>query len=399
VYSTGCVSSISCTHRGRTLWILLWVAAGVLLSASVISACSWSYLIWAIRSESADPLFRFVRNGKAGYIDSQGKIVIQPTFSATDNFGGEFHEGLLGVKDDKGYRYAERSGITAFHADVWLAFNFSEGLAPASEDHRVPTWGFIDRSGKFVIKPQYSWADSFSEGLARVSVSSEVGSTGYIDRRGSFVIPPRLTYGYDFHEGLSAVIVEGPCQMVNGGSCARPEFRPTQPFASYDCRFTFVDRHGIPISTLRFDDAKDFSEGVAPVRSGRQWGFVDRSGQISISPRFDSAEPFSEGLAPVIQGGKSGFINHSGDFVIPPQFEATEQFSNGRALVSEGGEKGIWRYRFIAKNGRAAFPGVYAAAASFRHGLAPVAYRNDRRGTLAWINTSGNVVFTFNESK
>jgi hypothetical protein len=377
--------------RARTLWGCLIVTAACLLVPPVIKACSWSYKIWAIRSKSADPLFRFVRDGKAGYIDARGKIVIQPTFPVYDNFFGEFHEGLLAVKEESGYRYVDRSGTTAFHADGWMALDFSEGLAPVAEGDAGHKWGFIDRTGKFAIRPQYSWANEFSDGLARVELAGEVGSTGYIDRHGNFVLPPRLTYGSDFHEGLAAVILNGPCRIINGGSCARPEFRPTQAGATYDCRWSFVDKNGTPISTMQFDDAKDFTEGVAPVRVGPRWGFVDHSGQVTIAPQYGFAESFSEGLALVYLEGKMGFIDHSGVFVIAPQFEDAEPFADGLALVSASGEKGARRYWFIGKNGKEAFPGTYDSAASFSHGLAPVS----NRGTLAWINTVGRAVFRF----
>ncbi|HEX9002735.1 MAG TPA: hypothetical protein VGB07_22705, partial [Blastocatellia bacterium] len=60
-------------------------------------ACSWDYLIWMIRSKNADPLYRFVRNDKAGYIENTGKVVIEPKFNVYGNGGGEFHDGLLEI--------------------------------------------------------------------------------------------------------------------------------------------------------------------------------------------------------------------------------------------------------------------------------------------------------------
>jgi hypothetical protein len=380
-------------HRRR---MIPWFIAAALASIPVARACSIGYLIWEIRSKSADPLFRFVRNGKAGYIDSSGKIVIQPILPADASVGGEFHEGLLAVKQDSGYGYMDRSGKIVFHADLWLALDFSQGLAPAaiSQLNRTPEWGLIDRTGHFAILPRYSWVDAFSEGLARVSVSGEVGSTGYIDSDGKFVIPPHLSYGFDFHEGRAAAIIDGPCVITNGGSCARAEFRPTKQPATYDCRYVYIDKSGQPVSDLRFDDAKDFAEGLAPVRLGTVWGYVDRSGRISIAPEFDSAEPFSEGLAAVVQNGKTGFINHSGAFVIPPQFESADSFSDGRAVVSKRNGHGTWSDRYIDRTGKPAFPGRFAAATSFTYGLAHVEL-NARSKTFAWIDTSGKPVFTY----
>jgi hypothetical protein len=367
-----------------------------LVAVPLVSACSWSHLIWGLRNKSADPLFRFVRSGKAGYIDVTGRIVIEPTLPAGDNFFGEFHEGLLAVKDQSGFRYIDRSGNIVLTSDAWLAFDFSSGLAPASRyagfpADKFPKWGFIDRKGNFAIPAQYFWADPFSEGLARVSVAAEVCSTGYVDAGGQFVIPPRLTYGASFHEGRAAVIIDGPCRITNGGSCAPAEFRPTERNASYDCRYAFIDKTGAPISSLRFDQAGDFSEGLAPAVIDGLWGYVNLSGQVSIPPRFQWAESFSDGLAAVGQGGKAGFIDHSGRYVIPPRFEAAESFSDGRALVSKMISLGGRANSFIDRSGNTAFRGEYMAATSLNHGLAHV---QTGKGRFSWINPSGKAVFS-----
>jgi hypothetical protein len=378
--------------------VLLCLAVGALLSVSVVRACSWAYPIWGIRTKPADPLFQFERKGKFGYIDSSGQIVIQPTVLPFFREAGEFHEGLLEVSEEHGYRYLDLSGKVVFRSDVGSAFDFSEGLAPADRYNGYPDvqkWGFIDRAGRFAIPPQYHSVDPFSEGLARVSVDGEVGSTGYIDNHGQFVIPPRLAYGASFHEDRAAVIISGPCRITNGGSCARAEFRPTVPRASYDCGYAFIDKKGEPISDLRFDDALDFSEGLAPVRIGSEWGYVDHAGRISIQPRFGWAQQFSEGLAVVEKDGKVGFIDHSGSFVITPQFESAESFSDSRALVRKSRGHGEWTYRFIDKVGKPAFPGEFSVAASFTYGLAHVAPGG--KGRFAWINTSGKAVFTYVE--
>jgi hypothetical protein len=42
------------------------------LVATVVFACEGGYLIWIPRAKSADPLYRFVKDGKAGYIDGKG---------------------------------------------------------------------------------------------------------------------------------------------------------------------------------------------------------------------------------------------------------------------------------------------------------------------------------------
>jgi hypothetical protein len=359
--------------------------------------------MWGIRDPKADALFRIVKNGKAGYINPAGKIVIPPTLPLGSTSGGEFHEGLLQVigEHDEQKRYIDTSGKTVFRttADSY-APGFSDGLAPAAiwrdvNGYKDRTFGFIDRTGRLAIPAQYMFAESFSEGLARVSVSGEVGSTGFIDTKGATVIPAKLSYGSDFHQGRAAVIISGPCKITNGGSCGRAIFKPTQNPASYDCKWAFIDKTGKPISDERFEAALDFSEGLAAVLIGNKWGFVDLSGKFVIRPTFDAIDPFSEGLATARQGGKTGFIDHSGNFEIPPQFDFAESFSNGRALVTRyGSNSQAVGSRFIGKDGKPAFPGEFALATSFHRGLAHVMLGDKK---FAWIDPSGKRIFTYDD--
>src|SRR5262249_44706031 len=159
--------------------------------------------------------------------------------------------------------------------------------------------------------------------------------------------------GSSFHQGLAAVIIGGPCRITNGGSCGRAGFKSIHPDSDYDCRYSFVDKNGVPIFGLRFYDAREFLEDLAAVRIGPGWGYVDKSGGISIAPRFELAEPFSEGLAAVRLNGKAGFIDHTGNLVIPAQFNAAESFSDGRALVAELKHSSL-TYQFIDQTGNAA---------------------------------------------
>src|SRR6266852_2075302 len=76
------------------------------LTASLVLPCDWDYPIWSIRNRSADPLYRFVRDGKAGYIDNKGTVVIPPSFKVSSNSGGEFHDGRMMLDGN----YIDRSG-------------------------------------------------------------------------------------------------------------------------------------------------------------------------------------------------------------------------------------------------------------------------------------------------
>lgn len=87
---------------------------------------------------------------------------------------------------------------------------FSEGLALVMiGDHkdtekvdqygRIPSinhkYGYIDMTGKIVIPPQFDHARPFSEGLAGVETA---GKNGYIDKTGVMIIEPQVDGSINF---------------------------------------------------------------------------------------------------------------------------------------------------------------------------------------------------------
>ena len=56
--------------------------------------------------------------------------------------------------------------------------------------------GYIDKTGSFVINPQFDYAGNFAKnGLAWVEVGEKYG---YIDKSGSLVIDPQFDWAGDF---------------------------------------------------------------------------------------------------------------------------------------------------------------------------------------------------------
>jgi len=52
-------------------------------------------------------------------------------------------------------------------------------------------YGYIDKEGKIVIKPQFDWAEDFSHKWARVIINNKYG---LIDNKGRFVVYPQFDY-------------------------------------------------------------------------------------------------------------------------------------------------------------------------------------------------------------
>jgi hypothetical protein len=120
-----------------------------------------------------------------GYVDRRGEMVIPPAYSLALSF----HEGLalvLTLKDGEYQgRYINRDGHNAFEANCHGGNHFAQGLAPVPLAHGQ--FGFIDKSGKTIIQPQFRDAHPFNEDLAVVRFDDNV-SWGLIDKSGKVVL-------------------------------------------------------------------------------------------------------------------------------------------------------------------------------------------------------------------
>lgn len=197
----------------------------------LVGACllSVSSPVLAAGADKQPALFEIEQNGKTGFIDAGGRVVVEPQF---DSVRGRFQEGFIRVEKDGMWGYMNPAGkvmalryegVDDFeegrgrvkgkkgmgfvdHAFTELippvyedAGDFHEGVARIKKDGK---WGFIDLNGKVIVPPQFKDADDFAEGVARVKVEKR---WGYINKQGKVVVEPRFRDADSFKGGLARV--------------------------------------------------------------------------------------------------------------------------------------------------------------------------------------------------
>lgn len=311
-----------------------------------------------------------------GYLDESGQIIIAPRF----NYARDFSEGLAYVERQGFHGFIDRQGKPVINlaqlakdfqveAESLQARDFHEGLAavgtgrwggmPGDNDNsaqRRGLWGYIDHSGKLVIKPAYQFADYFSEGLAGVVIN---GYYGFINHAGQLVIQPRFIP------------------------------RPGGP-------------HGFGIGGTGY-----FAEGLACVQdaSTSLYGYIDMTGNFRIPPKFYQAMNFNEGLAWALhRDGKAGWIDKSGQWVIT-EVKGVEfspfgplQFSEGLAPFPVAATaKGTYLWGFMDHNGVEVIKPVFSNPSIFVGGLAFVIFyekpATQEGRTIGYIDKTGQFIW------
>lgn len=203
---------------------------------------------------------RSAETDRWGLIDKTGTFITKANLeNAVD-----FFEGLASVKIKNGYGFVDTKGKLVIQPQYTFAYKFSEGMAYVNVgDREYGKYGYIDKNGKMVIKPEYYAAGDFSEGLAPVKLrNSDKGPWAYIDKKGQIAIKPfEIGYAGSFSTyGLAPI---NTISMTNEGS------------------YGFIDRTGKVIIKPQYYSVGEFLDGgVCQVHiDGRHMAYIDKTGK------------------------------------------------------------------------------------------------------------------------
>lgn len=213
---------------------------------------------WPVGGE----LIAFMKNGRMGFVDRQGIVIIQPLY----------------------------------HCDVnWREQQFEERITPVCRNAITgkSLFGFIDIEGNTVVEFQYDWAEQFFDGLAMVVKN---GKYGYLNNAGEVAIPLQFDGADHFSEGLAAVKLNDRWGFIDikGNVVIEPKYLPRI--------------WGSPMI---------FSEGFAAVRTETGTGFINKSGDMIVSPVYSYVDDFDGGLALVGSMVNPAYVNKHGEVVWP----------------------------------------------------------------------------------
>ena len=311
-------------------------------------------------------------NGKTGFVNLQGKVVIKPVFRKV----GKFSEGVAPARVDGFYGYINTKGDYVIPPKYDYAQSFSEGLAIVYnfDGHAV----CIDHSGKTHFSTSFRHITSFHHGCA--IAETEFDHRGLIDMHGQLIVDTVYRFIDDLDEGRIIARKESRNGIV-------------------------LDTLGNTIFTVenRFEINK-FTNGLARYNFWSDSdhteidGLVDRNGrklfQKTTSYSMGNFGMYTEGKAaitinPPKHSSYEGVIDTSGNTVIDnPLYKQICEFQNNTAFVLTTGGKlcQIDEYGNQIRSFPEIILGSYVPKMLFQHGIFII---------NSWHHQPGDKVFSY----
>ena len=396
---------------------------------------------FSCQPEKSPYLYVIEEDGKYGYIDSVGAIVIKPQYI----FGSNFREGLALVVVDTLIRnispnlsnnkntidsvLAKFHGISFGNIPVITfkygyidannkfviepileysetytpemektisekkfsmeKFNFYEGLA-VFKDKETNKYGFINKKGETIIPPNFRDASIFSEGLAAVNIEEGYEKWGYIDMEGNTVIEEKYSIANRFSEGLATVLITGvedfDITATNWDSLS----------IGMSSNWLVINKNG-NMHSGPFNGFLNrlfiYSEGFSVVEKhflGEVFGyrFIDKEGNFTTDFDLMDVTRFDEGYAGVQISENSWVFIDTSFNIVSEKFEEVYPFSDGLAAVKEEGK---WGY--IDTTFNFVIPAKYDSCGLFLYQLAPFVLKSMSLVIEGYLNQEGEIVY------
>jgi len=340
-------------------------------------------------------LFQIFENGKIGFINLMGQVVIQPTFRSA----GEFSEGLASARTNGTYGYIDETGKFVIPPQFDYATPFSEGMAVVYKDGHP---FFINKQGQKPFETNFSSVGQFENGRAIIQTSTK--KMGFIDKHGKLIIDTVFTRINSFVHGMA--VVEGTNHHPYGDRAKG--IKKKYEIGVIDSLGQFIITYG------KYEEINDFENGyfrvVIPAEFcdtingySKQTAFLDKNGKLILAKDYKNNcwisgnihcglakmnlykywQQGEKGTSYTTQKSYKGFINLKGEIVISDtSYKYVKDFSDNRAFI----ENEVRNYFIIDTKGKIISKDIFSRVVGdgFKNGIAFV----EKDGKYGMIDTN-----------
>ncbi|OAV73850.1 KWG Leptospira [Bacteroidales bacterium Barb7] len=275
-----------------------------------------------------------VRIGRLyGYIDMNGKVVIPIKY----NDVRPFSDGLALVRIGDLYGYIDKNGKEVIPLQFSSAESFHNGLAIAVDGGE----GLIDKTGNFITSNKYYSISGGYDGYYSVQLMNkrygDSAGCGYIDRTGKEVIKP--VWGYRCIEFITSDLLRVSKNNLLGVINIQDEIIIPIVYESVSLMLSYehilvkqngksglMDIQGTPLTPCKYDAIErfDYNENMAHVVLNNKHGFINEKGEEVIKAVYDLACNFNNGVAVVKEEAKYGLIDKTGNNILPLEYDSVD---------------------------------------------------------------------------
>ena len=231
----------------RYIFRLFFIACSILILVSCKEKKQFDGYLYPIRE-----------NGLYGYIDSVGNRIIKPEFLWVSTF----HDGLAMAVVDTIYRIVPDS----------MAYEVGERDTIVNLYRMYAKYGYIDKSGTFVITPDFvcygtmpeiggtlkdmddcrnAFNRLYFQNKRAMFYDTTTWKNGYINPKGEAIIEPKYYYSEPFNEGLAVVRDAVAEPLFTNGVCITPS----------KLRCAYIDTLGHAVTEFKYETLRPFCSG------------------------------------------------------------------------------------------------------------------------------------------
>lgn len=266
------------------------------------------------------------------FISPEGLSLSSDEWAAADDFS----EGKARVRIGNTYGYIDTSGKVVIQPVYTRGWNYSKGTAVVEyQDHL----GVIDHEGNYLLPPEFKKLKKVANNS--IIIGQKNDSSFVYDLNGKLL------------DESTAVITDSDGDYISirdGNTMYLKKIGETETSTGYSNLFylndyvwagkdgqgyALLNQNGNPKTDARYSQLNKFSEGIAAYNKGDYWGYLDTAGVELTGPVFGLAWDYREGLARAAFKDGIAFIDKKQELAFYPPRGSLElrDFTEGLAAV------------------------------------------------------------------
>ncbi len=370
------------------------------------------------------------KNGKWGYIDTKGNIVLPFEYDKASSFSANYarvtKDNRTYIIDKNGNEICDKIETLMYDTDKPL-----EGYVAGIKDEK---YGLLDESGRFILPCEFDSMEQW--GIYPLIEVQKDGKYGVFDLEGKEVIkveferidtprtegiPVKVTVKFREKEGVMSPEGKFILNPDEFSSCRVEEQVPVIIVQDQSGKYGLRHYDGSVITQCEYDQISGFEvAGYSIAKKDDLYGLLNSEGKWVIPAEYERIENISEGLIGAKKDGKWGFLNENNEWAIAPAYETVYRgFNNGYAIVMNDGKyilintkgkeltkpsatlrlyepaEGMIRflsgrkYGYLNTEGSIAIKPAFEDAGEFKYGSALVSIKVDKNPMWTFVNKDG----------